>query len=201
VITLADFLTLIGTPPGSTIFVICLSALVSTITSLLTRILTDQKELNRKQDIIKEHQQQKKELERLKVENPKKWAKDSIRWKRREKAVQKMQQSISFARMKPTCITFVPMLVIFFVLNQFFAGLPVALPPMDPYNLNIAFITNYIAPSGNHAGYYGWINFFTWYFLTSFAVGTVIQRLFGVAQTASFSQMLGQQGSGFSMKS
>jgi len=191
VISLVDFLTLITTPPGSTIFVICLSAVISTLTSLLTRLLTDQRELNRKQEIIKEHQQEKKALEKLKEENPKKYQKDFIRWKRREKAVQKMQQSISFARMKPTCITFVPMIVIFAVLNTYFSGKDVALAPMNPWHIGVALIVNYVKGADD-----GWINFIAWYFLTSFGMGTIIQRVFGVAQQTSLTQMLGQQGGG-----
>ncbi len=189
-----------STPPGSTIFVLLLSLLLSTGTSLLTRLLTDPVEQARKQAIIKEHQTQKKELEKMEKENPNRYAKELIRWKRREKAVQKMQQNMSLSRLKPTCITFLPMMLIFFLLNGIYSpggvAIAVALPAMNP--TRIPFLGDYVGA----AKLGGWINFFTWYFLCSFGVGSVIQRLFGVAQQTSMSQMLGggQQGGGFSTK-
>ncbi len=199
-----DFGVWMSTPPGSTIFVLLLSMILSTGTSLLTRLLTDPVEQARKQGIIKEHQAQKKELEKMEKENPNKYAKELIRWKRREKAVQKMQQNMSLSRLKPTCITFLPMMIIFFLLNGVFSptingvatALPVALPAMNP--TRIPFLGDYVGA----AKLGGWINFFSWYFLCSFGLGSVIQRLFGVAQQTSMSQMLGggQQGGGFSTK-
>lgn len=195
-----DFIAWMSVPPGSTIFVLLLSIVLSTGTSLLTRLLTDPVEQARKQAIIKEHQDQKKELEKMEKENPNKYAKEKIRWKRREKAVQKMQQNMSLSRLKPTCLTFLPMMIIFFLLNGIYSpggnAIAVALPAMNP--ARIPFLGDYVGAI--KLG--GWINFFTWYFLCSFGVGSVIQRLFGVAQQTSMSQMLGggQQGSGFSTK-
>ncbi len=200
----ADFITWMTYPPGATIFVLLLAMILSTGTSLLTRLLTDPVEQARKQAIIKEHQAQKKELEKMEKENPARYAKELIRWKRREKAVQKMQQNMSLSRLKPTCITFLPMMIIFFLLNGIYSPtiggvatqLAVALPAMNPARIPML---------GDYVGAIklgGWINFFTWYFLCSFGTGSVIQRLFGVAQQTSMSQMLGggQQGSGFSTK-
>lgn len=178
------------------LFVLCLSAALSFITSLLTRLLLDPRELARKQEIIKEHQDQKKALERMKEENPKKYQKEFIRWKRREKAVQKMQQSMSFSRMKPTCITLVPTLVLFFVLNSIYGGLDVALPPMSPYRLiSVPIIGTYL----NSAATPGWISFITWYWLCSLSTGSIIQRLLGVAQQTSFTNLFGQQQAALSM--
>ncbi|OLS13446.1 MAG: hypothetical protein RBG13Loki_2900 [Promethearchaeota archaeon CR_4] len=195
-----DFVRWMTTPPGATIFILLLAMFLSTGTSLLTRLLTDRKEVARKQAIIKEHQTQKKTLEHIKEENPGRYAKEAIRWKRRDKAVQKMQQSMSLSRLKPTCLTMVPMMVIFFLLNGIFSpgGVQkaVALPAMNP--ASIPLLGGYIGAVALN----GWINFFSWYFLCSFGMGSIIQRIFGVAQQTSMSQMLGggQQGSGFSTK-
>ncbi len=195
-----DFITWITQPPGSTIFIFLLAVIVNTISSFLSRLLTDPTELGRKQAIIKEHQEKKKELEKFEKENPHRYATELIRWKRREKAVQKMQQNMSLSRLKPQCLTFIPMIIIVALLNGIYnpSGLmlPVALPAMNP--AQISFLGDYVGAT--KLG--GWINFFTWYFLCSFGASSVIQRLFGVAQQSSLSQMLGggQQGSGFSTK-
>ncbi len=199
-----DFVAWMSAPPGSTIFILILAAFLSLGTSLLTRLLTDPKEAARKQAIIKEHQAEKKELEKLEKENPSRYAKELIRWKRREKAVQKMQQNMSLSRMKPTCITFLPMILIFYLLNGVYNPTingtaivyPVAIPAMNPSIIPL--LGDYIGAT--KLG--GAINFMAWYFLCSFGVNAVIQRLFGVAQQSSLSQMLGggQQASGFSTK-
>ncbi len=199
-----DFIAWITNPPGSTIFVLLLSFIVTTVSSILSRLLTDPNEVARKQAIIKEHQDQKKALEKMEKENPKRYAQDFIRWKRREKAIQKMQQTMSLSRMKPQCLTFLPMVIIFGLLNGLFNPtvngvaimLPVALPAMNP--ASIPLLGDYIGA----VKLGGWINFAAWYFLCSLGMNSVIQRLFGVAQQNSLSQLLGggQQGSGFSNK-
>jgi len=191
-----DFFTWMTQPPGATIFVLLLSIFLNTTTSIVTRVLTDRKELARKQATIKEHQDQKKELGKLEKENPKRFVKDMIRWKRREKAIQKMQQSMSMARLKPQCYTMIPMMILFFVLSGFFGSKAIALPAMNP--ASIPWLGDYVG-AGKLGG---WINFMTWYFLCSLGTSTIIQRLFGVAQQTSMSQMLGggQEGSGFSTK-
>ncbi len=195
-----DFIAWITQPPGATIFVFLLSVIVSTVSSIVSRLLTDPVELTRKQAIIKEHQPKKKELEKLEKENPRRYAKEMNQWKRRDKAVQKMQQKMALARFKPQCITIIPMMIIFALLNGIYnpSGmmLAVALPAMNP--ARIPFLGDYVGA----VILGGWINFFTWYFLCSFGVNAVIQRLFGVAQQSSLSQVLGggQQSSGFSTK-
>ncbi len=184
----AAFMAWVTQPPGATIFVLLLAAIVNTVSSILSRLLTDPLEMARKQAIIKTHQDRKKELETLEKEDPDRYAMEAIRWKRRDKAIQKMQQKISLSRLKPQCLTIIPMIVIMALLSGIYnpmgVMLPVALPAMNPANIPLL---------GEYVGAVvlgGWINFFTWYFLCSFGVSAIIQRLFGIAQQSSLSQLL-----------
>src|SRR5271157_5254064 len=93
------------------------------------------------------------------------------------------------ARSKPSLITCVPMIILFIVLNSFFAGIDVALIPMNLWHLSSP-LTNLVLNNAKGA-HDGWINFGTWYFLASFAIGTVVTRMFGTAQPFNISNIIG----------
>ena len=88
----------ISVPPGSLFFILFVSICVSLISTLLNRWLLDTDQLNRQQDIIQEHNKWKKELEKMAEENPKKYAKEYVRFQRRDAGIQKMQQKMSLTR-------------------------------------------------------------------------------------------------------
>jgi len=107
------FIQLISYPPGSMIFIFLLSIATTLLSTLLTKLLTDPKKLQEKQNIIKEHQNRRKEIEELQETNPKKYKKELAKWERMDKPVQAMQQKMGLQRMKPMCITFVPYMILF----------------------------------------------------------------------------------------
>ncbi|OLS13448.1 MAG: hypothetical protein RBG13Loki_2902 [Promethearchaeota archaeon CR_4] len=179
-----DFFSWILSPPGATIFVLILATLINLGTTILTRLLANPKELARKQATIKEHQDQKKSLEHLKEEDPTQYAKELVRWKRREKAIGKMQQSISLSRAKPSLINCISIVFFMAIINVFYAGIPVALPAMNPGSIPL--LGDYIGAKALG----GWINFYAWYFLCSLAMSTIIQRVLGTTQTFNWSNLL-----------
>lgn len=192
------FLAAIQYPPGSMFFVLALSLVISLSSALLTRLLVDVNQVKRQQDLVKQHQEKKKEIDNLENTNPKKYRKELIRWKRREKSVQKIQQSMSMARLKPTCIQFVPMIVLFFIIRTFFGSGPIACPPMNPWD--IPMIGNMAMANVSELGIYpqsGWINFTAWYFLCSFGLNTIVQRTIGIPPQGG---MGGLGGGGFASK-
>jgi len=175
------FLKVIQRPPGSTIFILILSLIVALFSTGLNRLLIDPERIQDRQTKIKQHQQQRKEIEKLKDVNPNKYYKMLTKWQNKDKAIQKMQQKMSLQRLKPTCITFVPMIIFFFLLRNFYTylgkPLPVAITPMnanDVYFLG-PMIAGYI--EGVFGPEQGMINFTTWYFLCSFTFSTIIQKL------------------------
>ncbi|MCK4381161.1 MAG: DUF106 domain-containing protein [Candidatus Lokiarchaeota archaeon] len=173
-----SFLDLIGTPPGSMLFVLLLSVLTATISTLLTRWLVDTEEINRKQTQIKAHEEEKQKIVELAEVDPERYRKARKKWERKDVMLKKTQSRMSLQRMKPTCVTILPMMIIFGVLNAFvFSGAQVALSPMHANDIPL--IGNFISAGAI------WINFTAWYFLCSLGLNTLIQRLMKIQSQAS----------------
>jgi len=206
------FLEWMTYPPGSTIFVLLLATATGIISSLLNRWLIDTEEMERKQKQIKEHQLEKERIIKLAETDVDRYRKQRKRWERKETVLKQTQQSMAMQRLKPTCVTFVPMIIIFWILNSVFTkdgvALPVALSPMNPWD--IPFLNNYVMAHTTNMPewtakvygapikietYYGWINFVSWYFLCSLGVSTIIQRLLKLQTqaTGGMDQMFGQK--------
>jgi len=173
-----SFLDLIGTPPGSMLFVLLLSTVTASISTLLTRWLVDTEEINRKQTQIKAHEEEKQKIVELAEVDPERYRKSRKKWERKDVMLKKTQQRMALQRMKPTCVTFLPMIIIFGVLNSVvFSGAQVALSPMHANDIPL--IGNFIS-AGNI-----WINFTAWYFLCSLGINTLVQRLLKLQSQAS----------------
>ena len=173
-----SFLDLIGTPPGSMLFVLLLSTVTASISTLLTRWLVDTEEINRKQTQIKAHEEEKQKIVELAEVDPERYRKARKKWERKDVMLKKTQQRMALQRMKPTCVTFLPMIIIFSVLNSVvFSGAQVALSPMHANDIPL--IGNFIS-AGNI-----WINFTAWYFLCSLGINTLVQRLLKLQSQAS----------------
>lgn len=208
------FIELIRYPPGSMLFIMLLSATVAIISTGLTKLLTNTDEIQRKQKLIKKHEKRKEDIIKLAEINPERYQKERKQWERKDKFIKETQRGMAFSRLKPTCITFLPMIIIFAILRGIFslesgAQLPVACPPMNPWD--VPFINNFLmASTGGEvfewtAGVYGkaiaieerhgWINFTSWYFLCSLGINTLMQRIAGIQNQASggMEQMFGGQ--------
>ncbi|MFW9952413.1 MAG: EMC3/TMCO1 family protein [Candidatus Thorarchaeota archaeon] len=194
------FLDWIQYPPGSIIFIFLLATLTALISTGLTRWLIDMKALNRKQVIIKAHDEEKKKIIDLAEGDPEKYRKLRKRWERLDVVLKQSQQRMAMKRMLPSCITFIPMIIIFSVVRGIFLNNPVALSPMNANDVPL------IGPMMAAAGiiqmygsdisvsiFDGWINFTAWYFLSSFGISTLIQRIFKLQTqaTGGMEQMMG----------
>jgi uncharacterized membrane protein (DUF106 family) len=188
-VTWTEFVDWLRYPPGAMFFIMFISLCTTLVSIGLNKLLLDPKAMLVKQQRIKDHQAERKQLETLEKENPKKFAKEIVKWERRDKSIQKMQQRMSLERLKPTCVTFVPMIVIFTLIRRFFGvrqsprvNPPIALPPMNPSTIPIRFLNNMmLAYSDNSVidfGAMGWINYTAFYFLCSFTISMILQRLF-----------------------
>ncbi|TKJ19066.1 MAG: hypothetical protein CEE43_16500 [Promethearchaeota archaeon Loki_b32] len=172
------FLDLIDSPPGSMIFVLLLSIATASISTILTKWLVDTEEINRKQTQIKGHEEEKQKIIDLAEVDPERYRKARKRWDRKDVMLKKTKQKMSLQRMKPSCVTFLPMIIIFGVLNTVvFRGAQVALSPMHANDVPL--IGNFISAGPI------WINFTAWYFLCSLGLNTLIQRLLKIQSQAS----------------
>lgn len=200
-------------PPGSMLFVLLLATGTALLSTGLTKWLTDIDEMNRKQKALKTHNEEKVKIIELAETDVERYRKLRKRWERKDSMFKQTQQRMSIQRLKPTCITFLPMIVIFTLVNFVFRPnnipVPVALSPMNAND--IPFIGGILAAfTGGPSRpdwpylfyqtyykviypYHGWINFTAWYFLCSFGINTLIQRIFKLQTQASggFEQMMG----------
>lgn len=200
------FINWIKYPPGSMIFILLLATATALISTALTKWLVDTQQINRKQVQMKAHQEEKMRIIDLAETDPERYRKLRKRWERKEEMYKQSQQKMSLQRLKPTCITFVPMIVIFTVIRTIFLNNPVALSPMNANDVPL--IGNMLAAQNTVAELWsalvygfarivtldlGWINFTAWYFLCSFGVNTLVQRLLKIQTQASggMEQMMG----------
>ena len=193
------FLEWMSYPPGSMFTIMFLAFVVSTISSLLTKWLVDTKEVERKQKLIKAHEEKKKKIIELAEGDVARYRKERKTWERRDAMIKKMQQGMAMSRLKPTCITFLPMIIIFWLMRQYFLNNPVACPPMNPYNLPLVsgmmmastegqvyeWTKHVYGEATTVSARAGWINFTAWYFICSLGISTLFQRIFKIQSQAT----------------
>jgi len=200
------FLEWMSYPPGSMMFILLLSVVTALISSGLSKWLTDVDEVQRKQIAQKSHDEEKAKIIELAETDPEKYRKLRKRWERKDEMFKQSKQRMSLQRLKPSCITFLPMIIIFSVVRVIFENNPVALSPM---NANDVPLIGQMLAAFTSAPYpwtelvygfartipitHGWINFTAWYFLCSFGINTMVQRFFGLQTQASggMDQMMG----------
>ena len=208
-----DFLDLIRYPPGSMIFIMLLATTTALISTGLTKWLVDTNEINRKQVIKKAHDEQKAKIIEIAETDPERYKKLRKRWERLDSMIKTSQQKMSLKRMLPSCITFLPMIIIFGVVRTLYdPSNPVALSPMNANDLPLigemmsgwtsgtppawtALVYGYLKniTQGPPFAVDGWINFTAWYFICSFGINTLVQRLLKLQTQAQggMEQMMG----------
>ena len=201
------FLEWISFPPGSMIFILLMASISALISTGITKWLIDTDEINRKQVISKAHDEEKAKIIELAETDPERYNKLRKRWERLDSMLKQSQQKMALRRMLPSCITFLPMIILFTLVRGVFENNPVALSPMNAND--VLYIGNMMAGTTGSTVYpwtalvygvartlgleAGWINFTAWYFLCSFGVSTLIQRIFKLQTQASggMEQMMG----------
>jgi uncharacterized membrane protein (DUF106 family) len=176
-----------NSPPGSMWFILLLSLIISIVSVVLTKLLIDTEEMDRKQKQIKAHNEEKKKIIELASNDVDRYHKARKKWERRDIMLKKTQQGMAMERMKPTLITFLPMIIIFAILRGIYANDPVAATPMNPlfYGLLQWPIGLGIADKSKWIGDAAWINFTAWYFICSLGINTLLQRILGLQTQAS----------------
>ena len=201
------FLDWMSYPPGSMFFVLLLATATALMSAGLTKWLVDTDELNRKQVAIKAHEEEKEKIIALAEKDVEKYRKARKQWERKNEMFKQTQTRMSWQRLKPSCITFLPMIIIFGVVRVIFGNNPIALSPMNANDVPLiggmlAATTGTKVYSWTELVYSyarsipfaaGWINFTSWYFLCSFGINTLVYRYFGMQSQAygAMGQMMG----------
>jgi len=175
----------ISNPPGSMLFVLMLATTTALVSAGLTKLLVDTEEIARKQKQIKSHEEEKEKIIELAEVDPDRYRKQRKRWERKDAMLKQTQQRMALQRLKPTCVTFLPMIIIFGIVNTILRGAHVALSPMHANDVPL--IGGFISAGPV------WINFTAWYFLCSLGINTLVQRILKLQTQASggMGQMMG----------
>ncbi len=146
---------LLGVLPYSTIFIVLISFISSLVTTLLNRKFVDSRLLAEWQKEIAEWNA-KRELAK-KTGDKKLMAKV----KKQEIRIMQIRAKISGQQMKTTLVTFVPFLILWWILIGFYGNNPVAFIPLF----------------WNKTG----IPFFFWYVICQFFFNFLLSKIFGVS--------------------
>ncbi len=150
-------------PPVSTFVVTLTSLALGLITQVATRAVVDLNKERRMRAEVSAFNKEKREATR---------AGDKVKLeklKKRELAVRQEQAKVSTSRLKVTGITFIPLLVVYYLMATFLGG----------YGVIVAFtpipIPVIAAPTLNPSLFE--VSLFWWYFLSSFTFSTMLARL------------------------
>lgn len=183
--------------PGSLYFILLLSTIIAIASVILTKLLVNTAELERKQKQIKAHNEEKKKIIELAETDVDRYHKQRKKWERKDTMLKKSQQGMAMQRMKPTLITFAPMLIIFWVLRGIYGNNPIAASPINPSLWGLLNFFIGMGLAGEEDGI-AWLNFTAWYFVCSLGINTLLQRILKLQTQASggMEQMFtGQQSS------
>ena len=150
-------------PPESTVLVTLTSVALGLITQVVTRKVVD---LNKERRMRAELNAFNKEKHEATLANDK--AKLE-KLKKRELSMRQEQAKVSTARLKVTAITFIPLLLVYYLMASFLGG----------YSVIVAYTSIPIpviaAPTLNPSVFE--VSLFWWYFLSSFTFSTMLTRL------------------------
>ena len=92
----------------------------------------------------------------------------------------RLQGSMMTSRMKPMCVFYLPLIIVFYIMNTIYGGSIVAVIPFNIQDV-LPFLTGMIgAPTSAGFG----LSFYGYYFLVGFGLGNLIRRPFGLTMTA-----------------
>ncbi|HUI24400.1 MAG TPA: EMC3/TMCO1 family protein [Nitrososphaerales archaeon] len=150
-------------PPLSTVVVTLTSLGLGFVTQMVTRTVVDLGKERRMRAEVNAFNKEKREAT---------LAKDQVKLdklKKRELAMRQEQAKVSTARLKVTGITFVPLLLVYYLMATFLGGYGVIVA-YTPIPIPV------IAAPTLVAGTYE-VSLFWWYFLSSFTFSTMLSRL------------------------
>ncbi len=170
---LADFLqsiaalpTPVGSMPLSAPFVAIVSVLVALLTTWATKKFSDVEQANADMEEIKAWQTKFNEARQtMNQELLEEVMADQGR-------IMKLQGSMLSSKMKPMCITWIPILAVYGILSTLFGATPVAILPF-----HITFLEGFMGT--NVEGGFG-LYFIWWYMLTGMSLGMMLRKFIGI---------------------
>lgn len=162
-----------ATRPLSGMFIVAVNILLALVSIWATNKFTDMEKLNADMAEIKEWR------EKLSVAQKNQ---DMVLFQEvqeQQGRIMRLNSSIMMSRMKPMCVFYLPLIIMFGILNTLYAGSLVVVLPFNPQDL-LPFVEGMIgAPTEGGFG----LTFIAWYFLVGFGLGNLIRKPFGQSMT------------------
>ncbi|MHA1259004.1 MAG: EMC3/TMCO1 family protein [Candidatus Heimdallarchaeaceae archaeon] len=165
--------------PTSAGVIVVVSLLISLFSVAATRLLTDVEALKESMQKVNEWNQRRKKA--MQTADKKLW----LSVKRDEERIKKMQSSMMFKRMKPMLVTTIPFFIIFAILRQAYRDHYYAWLPFNIGQFPWIGGTSWFQPWEFEGHWYSKAPFTLWYFIVSFAFGSIISRIFGVTPSGA----------------
>ncbi len=173
---------LLGPPPLSTIGILGISLLLAVITSFVNKRLLD---IPRLRKITAEVQAWSSEY--FKAQRSKD-TKALEKLNKKKQYIDKLRGEMMSQQFRPTLFFAVPLLVLFYVLNNFYGKIMVALLPFEPvppFNVWAGHFVSNLCMTGTAVGSgQPCAPFYLWYLICSITSYQIIQRLLGASLTA-----------------
>ncbi|MCK4484317.1 MAG: DUF106 domain-containing protein [Candidatus Thorarchaeota archaeon] len=164
--SIAALLTPVGSMPLSAPFVAIVSVLVALLTTWATKKFSDVEQANADMEEIKAWQTKFNEARQtMNQELLEEVMADQGR-------IMKLQGSMLSSKMKPMCITWIPILAVYGILSTLFGATPVAILPF-----HITFLEGFMGT--NVEGGFG-LYFIWWYMLTGMSLGMMLRKFIGI---------------------
>ncbi len=171
---LTDLLQLISTIPGSTIFIMLVSIGLALVSIWATRKFTDMEKMEQDMEDIKVWQERLKEARQTM---------DPLLMQQVQEdqgRIMRLQGSMMTNRCKPMCVFYIPLIIIFYMMNTIYGNSIVAIIPFNIHEV-LPFLTGLIgAPTGAGFG----LSFYGYYFLVGIGLGNLIRKPFGLSMTS-----------------
>jgi uncharacterized membrane protein (DUF106 family) len=161
----------IGMPPHipqATFFTLGIAILLGLMSSTAAKLLVD---YDMVRNVTKEFQAWKKEMDAAKKANDNQTLNKLMK---KQQGMMKLQSKASMEQFKVTAVTFVPFLLLWYLLNAVMTGATVAYAPFS-----LPFVTGACGIQGCQ------MIFWQWYFLSSFAFNFPMMRVFGIGLSDS----------------
>jgi uncharacterized membrane protein (DUF106 family) len=164
--SIAALLTPVGSMPLSAPFVAIVSVLVALLTTWATKKFSDVEQANADMEEIKAWQTKFNEARQtMNQELLEEVMADQGR-------IMKLQGNMLSSKMKPMCITWIPILAVYGILSTLFGATPVAILPF-----HITFLEGFMGT--NVEGGFG-LYFIWWYMLTGMSLGMMLRKFIGI---------------------
>jgi uncharacterized membrane protein (DUF106 family) len=167
---MSSFIDWIAVPPGSTIFILCLSFTVSLGTSLVNRRFVDRKQLN---SWNREISNWRNEFNKARKSNDKKLL---AKAQKQESRIMALQGKLFRQQMKPSLISMGPILLIWLLFTGRIFAWQLFTTPFTSGG-TVAFIPWLDGPTP--------LSLIYWYILCSITSSTMIQKLLGISVGAT----------------